>query len=61
MDNEDPSTNNQREEWQIKLKKHVNHQHPNIFVLKELHKKAQANTETSVVQATFLFHVNILQ
>ena len=38
FDNEDPSTNNQPEKWQNKLKKHVNH---NSFDLKELHKKTQ--------------------
>ena len=36
FDNEGPRTNNHLEGWHGKLKKHLNHAHPNIFVLIEL-------------------------
>ena len=50
FDNEDPRTNNHLEGRHSKLKKHINHVHPNIFVLTELHQKTQANTEANKIQ-----------
>ena len=45
FDNEGPRTNNHLEGWHGRLKKHLNHAHPNnIFVLIELLQKTQANT-----------------
>ncbi|VDI62638.1 Hypothetical predicted protein [Mytilus galloprovincialis] len=48
--NEGPRTNNHLEGWHSKLKKHVNHAHPNIYILIEILKKTQANTEANQIQ-----------
>ncbi|VDH92729.1 Hypothetical predicted protein [Mytilus galloprovincialis] len=55
--NEGPRTNNHLEGWHSKLKKHVNHAHPNIYILIEILKKTQANTEAN--QLTSLKYRNI--
>ncbi|XP_071177801.1 uncharacterized protein [Mytilus edulis] len=48
--NEGPRTNNHLEGWHSKLKKHVNHAHPNIYILIEILKKTQVNTEANQIQ-----------
>ncbi|VDI04710.1 Hypothetical predicted protein [Mytilus galloprovincialis] len=48
--NEGPRTNNHLEGWHSKLKKHVNHAHPNIYIMIEILKKTQANTEANQIQ-----------
>ena len=48
--NEGPRTNNHLEGWHSKLKKLVNHAHPNIYQLIDLLQKTQANTEANQIQ-----------
>jgi hypothetical protein len=48
--NNSARTNNHIEGWHGKIKKHLNHAHPNIFVLIELLQKTQANTEANQMQ-----------
>jgi hypothetical protein len=50
FDNEGPHTNNHLERWHGKLKKHLNHAHPNIFFLIDLLQKTQNSTEANQTQ-----------